>query len=204
VSAPRLLALAALVLGVAAPFAGNPYRPLQAVVDVRELANAANRGEDQIDARLLARWIRKREPGLRLFDLRSESDYSSYHIPGAERLDIAAIDRTAISATDLIVTYSDSTAQAAQAWVFLRAMGLHDVYFLRSGLSGWFDEVINPVLAADASPEARQQFESDAELSRYFGGVPRIGPSSEAATEKPDAPRENVRKAIVGARRRGC
>jgi rhodanese-related sulfurtransferase len=204
VNAPRLLGLAALVLGAAAPFAGSPYRPVQAPVDVRELAEAVVRGEDRIEPLLLARWIRQREPGLRIFDLRSESDYSNYHIPGAEHLDITAIDRTRISATDRVVTYSDSAAQSAQAWVFLRALGLQDVHFLRSGLAGWFDEVINPVLPADASIEAREGFESIAELSRYFGGVPRIGTASDVSARKPDPPREDLRKAVIGARRRGC
>jgi len=202
VSVPRLLGWAALVLGAAAPFAGNPHRPVQGPIDANDPSGPIA-GVEEIDALQLARWIRYREPGLRVFDLRSASDYSDDRIPGAEHVDIDAIDDVVISTADRVVTYADSSAQAAQAGILLRARGPRDVYWLRGGIRGWFDDVIDPYLPADASPEARRNFESTAELSRYFGGVPRIGERSGSSAETPGPP-DDVHKTIARARMRGC
>ena len=133
-SASRMLGVVALILGAAAPFAGSPYRSLKGPVDVRGLSAVVAREEDSVDAQQLARWIRDREPGLRVIDLRSEVEYSNYRIPGAEHAEIASIDLVAKSKTGWVVIYSEGDAQAAQTWVFLRAMGLHHVFFLRGGL----------------------------------------------------------------------
>jgi 3-mercaptopyruvate sulfurtransferase SseA len=42
------------------------------------------------------------------------------------------------------VLVSDGGAHAAQGWVFLRALGIAHVYFLRGGLGEWLDDVMNP------------------------------------------------------------
>jgi hypothetical protein len=45
---------------------------------------------------------------------------------------------------------------------------------LHGGFEAWRDEVLFPHLRADASERERQRFAPRAQLSRYFGGTPRV------------------------------
>jgi rhodanese-related sulfurtransferase len=200
-SVARTLGGAALALGVAAPFAGSPYRSVRAQIDIAELAGAVTRGEDHVSAIQLAGWIKDRKPGLRVIDVRSAHEFQAFAIPTAENVPIADIAKARFGKDDVVVLYSEGGAHAAQAWVFLRAAGVRQVYFLRSGLVDWMDEVVNPVLSPDASPQQKQAFEAAAELSRYFGGAPRVGEPGQPAVVAPD---HEVAALVERARRRGC
>ncbi|HEX8152686.1 MAG TPA: rhodanese-like domain-containing protein, partial [Thermoanaerobaculia bacterium] len=120
--------------------------------------------EDHVDAIELARWIRQRKPGLRVIDLRDPDAFAEYHVPTARNVSLPLLVKTPFDRGETLVLISDGGAHAAQGWVFLRARGHQRVYFLRGGLEEWMSEVMNP---AGARGE-------QAELSRYFGGVPRI------------------------------
>lgn len=197
-NAARNLGLAALALGVAAPFAGSPYRAARGQVDVGELAGLVARQEDHVTALELAQWVRDGRPHLRVVDVRSAQEYAAFRIPGAENVPIADIAHAEFGADDLVVLYSEGGAHAAQAWVFLRALGLRNVYFLSGGLQDWLDDVLHPALATDADESTRRAFEATAELSRYFGGTPTV------ADGAPPAPHAGVAAQIARTRRRGC
>ncbi|MEO8035724.1 MAG: rhodanese-like domain-containing protein, partial [Acidobacteriota bacterium] len=123
----------------------------------------------------------------------------------AEHVPLQSLVTTPFPPDATLVLISDGGAHAAQAWVFLRALGHANVYFLRGGQEEWLDDVMNPAIAPSASPEEKAVFARTAALSRYFGGVPRILEATE---------RENVRAhnrgprtgpaAAVSIRRRGC
>ena len=214
-STNRRLGYAALALGLAAPFAGNPHRAARATVDVEALAGVVARGEDHVEAVELAAWIRERKPGLRVLDVRSQAEFDAYAIPTASHLSLDALARTTFDPTETLVLYSEGGAHAAQAWVLLRALGVRQVYFLRGGLADWLGEVMHPVLAADATAQARVAFERAAELSRYFGGQPSLespelsGLSAQSVAPS-GAPAEGAATAsrttalLQRTRRRGC
>lgn len=168
----RALGGGALVLGLLAPLGGSPYRARHGAIDVAALAGTVAREEDHVTALELARWIRERRPGLRVLDVRSAEDYHAYHLPQAEHLAMDSLAATAFRADEILVLYSEGDAHAAQAWVFLRALGYRKVYFLRGGLYEWLEQVMNPTLA-DTSAAGRAAFARASALSRYFGGVPR-------------------------------
>jgi rhodanese-related sulfurtransferase len=134
----RWLAWAAALAGGAAPFATRPRKP---AVDVAALARTITSQDDHISATELAAWIRARRPGLRVIDVRSADDFTHYHIPTAEHVTLDRLTDTRFSVDDTIVLYSQAGVHAAQAWVFLRALGHRHVYFLRRGLDEWLDEV---------------------------------------------------------------
>jgi rhodanese-related sulfurtransferase len=194
-SPTRLLAYAALGLGALAPWAGSPYTARAGVIDVRALAAAVGREEDHVTALELAQWIRDRKAGLRVIDVRSAEEFDAYHLPTAENILVDALVGTSFDPTDTLVLYSEGGAHAAQAWVFLRALGYSRVFCLRGGVDDWLDDVMNPTLADDAPAQAKADFARVVELSRYFGGVPRAG--------VPTPPRAKA-TATAQARRRGC
>lgn len=198
-SLTRSLGAGALLLGLAAPFAGNPYLPAQGGIDVEGLARVIASGEDHVTALELAQWIRDRKPNLRIIDVRGPDAFAAYSIPTAENIPIDRLARSSFAKDDIVVLYSEGGAHAGQAWVLLRAMGLANVFFIAGGMVDWHEEVMEPKLAADASDEQKRAFEATAELSRYFGGEPQLGPARGQATAEPP-----MEKARVVMRRRGC
>lgn len=196
----RVLAGVALLLGVGAAVAGSPFRADRMAFDVDAITGVIAAESDRLDPVELARWIRDRRPGLRLVDLRSRGAFDAYNIPTAERIPLDRLARTGFAPDETVVVYADGGARGAQAWVLLRAVGLESVFYVEDGLSGWLDRVINASLPGDASPEEREAFREIAEVSRYFGGTPRIGVRVPADTAAPPLIDRRVRE----ARRRGC
>lgn len=187
-SATRRLGLGALALGLAAPFAGSPYRSARGRLDVEAIARAIDEGADHVGARTLARWIRERRPGLRVIDVRPADAFGEDAIPTAENLPLDRLVRSSFAPDQTVVLYSQEGAHAGQAWVLLRALGVANVLFVPGGLADWWDEVLSPAVPASLSPAEREEI---AALSRYFGGSPRIGATDAAPAERP-------------YRRRGC
>ena len=215
---PRYLGAAALTLGALAIVAGSPRVQGNARVDVAGLARTVEREDDHVTALELAEWIRAKRPNLRVVDVRDSNGFETYHIPRAERIALSELVSTPFKRDETIVLYSDGGAHAAQGWVFLRALGHERVYFLRGGLYEWLDDVMNPAIASTASDSSHADFAKAAEISRYFGGVPR-SEGQAAAAQKPasksDAERQRgsptrepehaqSRAAIARLRGRGC
>jgi rhodanese-related sulfurtransferase len=207
----RLLAGVAAVLAIGALAAGDPG----ARVDVDALARTVEAEEDHVDALELAEWIRDRRPNLRVVDVRSAADFSAFHIPTAQHLPLTAVVRAGFRPDETVVIYSEGGTHAAQAWFLLRAAGVEKVYFLRGGLYEWMTEVMSPILPSDATPSQRAGFARAAEISRYFGGMPRIGAASSSATIDGDPAAElpardadeddgGAAAEVVRVRRRGC
>ncbi len=134
----RLLAVLALLLGFSAAFAGSPRS-----IDVDALAKQVANEDDHITALELARWIKDRKPGLRVIGVPPVSS----RLPGAEEIPLELLTKTTFAKDQTIVIVSDGGAHAAQAWVFLRALGHRDVFFLRGGIAEWNAEVLNPPAA---------------------------------------------------------
>ncbi|HYM61187.1 MAG TPA: rhodanese-like domain-containing protein [Thermoanaerobaculia bacterium] len=222
----RALAVLAALGGLLAAFAGSPYRAQHATLDVERAAAAIAREEDHITAVELAEWIHDRKPELRIIDLRTAKEFDDYHLPRSERVPIEALFGSArggparlgptasLRPGETIVLISDGGAHAAQAWVLLQALGFRHVYFLRGGLGEWLDDVMNPTIAADASPQAIAEFQRVSALSRYFGGVPRvIDKGAEASQRRASGDRvlretpsseSGTTPAVDVIRRRGC
>jgi len=184
----RALAIVAATGGVLALLAGSPY-PL----DVQRLATAVAREDDHVTAVELAAWLRAGKHRLRVVDVRTPPEFAIYHIPGAENVPIESLTAVPFPAEDTVVLYSEVGIHGAQAWVFLRALGHRRVYFLRNGLHEWLDDVMSPTIAEGAPADAQAAFDRVAELSRFFGGMPR------KLTGRADTSEDALR-----ARRRGC
>ena len=172
----------ALVLGALAAVAGTPDRAKNARLDVESLATAVDHEDDHVTAVELAEWIRDRRLGLRVIDIRSNAEFNARHIPTAERIPLSDLAKTPFRRDETIVLYSEGGAHAGQGWVFLRALGYDQVYWLRGGIHEWFEDVMNPSIESTASDSARKAFKRVSDLSRYFGGSPHVG-----VTSKPTA-----------------
>jgi rhodanese-related sulfurtransferase len=187
------LAAGAVLLGVLAPLIGRNDalgRP-----GVAELAQELRTGAPFVDATTLAEWIRDRRE-LTLLDLQDSSGFIRFSIPTARNVRFSALADETTAGRGSIVLYDDGDGSAVRAWALLRRLGAPDVRILDRGVLGWIDEVLNPVLPAD-TPEERERYARVAAVSRYFGGMPRIG-------EPPPQSATTAEQAVQLLSRRGC
>jgi len=122
------LAITALFLGALAPFAGSPYQ------------------RREVGAMELAFWIKDRKPGLRVVDLRSQSDFDAFHVPTSVRESVASIH---VKPDETIVITGGDASQIQGP----------NVYVLRGGVLAWVNEVAKSRTA----------------IGNYFGGMRRGG-----------------------------
>ena len=178
----RWLAAAALLLAALAPVAGSPFR-------------SAGRLDADGAARLraldLADWLRERR-SLRVVDLRDSLRFEAFHLPRAARMTDDEVAALRLMPSDTLVLYGDEAA-VARALDRLRGRPARVVYLV-DGVGEWLADVMNPILPPDAADDERARFARTAELSRYFGGIPRYGvrDSTESA------------QLLEQTRRRGC
>jgi len=179
---PSPLALLALVLAIGAAAVGSPSATSGSIKPVAPLR--------------LAEWIRDRHPGLRLIDLRSEAAFDDYHVPTAERQSAGSLATLRWARDQVVVLYAGEDADAMEG---ARALnGRVRTYVLRGGAAAWIAEVMSPSLVAGASVEERTAFAKTSELSRYFGGAPRIG------VDPGERQPASTARAVQQVRRRGC
>ena len=176
------LGAVALALGALA-LASQPHRGPFVRLDARELALVVEQEVDHVTPAELAAWIVEGRTDYRLLDLRSEAEFAAYHVPTAENVPVSALPDFPLLPKEKVVLYSEGGIHAAQAWFLLRAQGHKAVYTVLGGLDGWKDEVLFPVMPADADPQELARFERTAAVARFFGGAPRAASDAAATTD---------------------
>jgi rhodanese-related sulfurtransferase len=182
----KKLALVAFILGLIAVFAGNPYRGNSVTLDTKELALIVEKTVDHVLPEELADWIIQGKSDFKIFDLRTEKEFSEYHIPGAELVPLAELNEYPLLRNEKVVLYSEGGIHSAQAWLLLRAKGYGTVYMLFGGLEEWTDKILFPKLPQNATQEQITAFEKMKEVSKFFGGSPQTeAGGQEVASAKP-------------------
>jgi rhodanese-related sulfurtransferase len=177
--------------------------------DTRRPVADISGARDYISAPQLAAQIIAGNPALRVFDLRSATEFEEMHIPTAQHSSVDALRHDALPPDTTIVLYAEGDREAAQASEVLRLRGYRHVLILRDGLYEWIGRVVEPRLAVDATPSERAAFADAAAQSRFFGGVPRaVVPRAEVPdgywSGTPRASTGASRLAVAAIRRRGC
>src|SRR5262249_16770260 len=144
----------------------------------------------------------------RVIDVRSARDHAEYNIPSSEQLALVELTRMPLKPAETVVLYSEGGTHAAQGWFLLRARGIEHVYFLRGGLYEWLTQVVDLTLPADGRAEEGKTVTEVAELSRYFGGQPRVSSQNRSELEAAVLAASNSSSAtadvIRRVKRRGC
>jgi len=193
--------LAVALLGLVAAFAGSPYRGPVYTVDAQELARVVQTTADHVTAEDLADWIIQGKTDYRLIDLRTESEFAEYHIPGAERVPLTALPDYGLQKNEKIILYSEGGIHSAQAWFLLSTQGYKGVTMLFGGLEAWKDNVLFPRPAENPSPAQSVQFAKMKEVSKFFGGTPQT--DSTAAVTAPSFTMPKLETPQGGAAARG-
>jgi rhodanese-related sulfurtransferase len=194
----RWLAVLAAALGTLALAAGEPYPAGRGPATPPDVG--------VVTALDVARGIRTGQPGLRLVDLRDDSLFNAYHIPGAERIALDELSRHAWARDENVVVYAEDNERTTRAATTLRSRGVAHINVLRGGLLSWVDAIVEPrlaPLAASATPAEQEARREQLELSRYFGGTPVVSPAAIPAAA-PVPARTSEAAAVARIIRRGC
>lgn len=137
----------------------NPYK-----LTAEQLLSEANSRTQFITADAVADMIVKKDPSLRLIDVRSQDEFEKYSLPGA--INIPVTDLLSEQYADILnqnakmnVFYSNGTVTSNEAWMVTRQLGYENNYVLEGGLNYWFDAILNPQVPASTS--------SDEEFAKY-------------------------------------
>jgi len=176
---PRtLLALIIIPMGlIIAAVPANTTRPYKLTAE--ELLNEANTRTQFVSPDVVADMIVKKDPSLRLIDVRSLEEFEKFSLPGA--INIPAADLLSDQYSEILdqdikmnVFYSNGSLAANEAWMVTRQLGYTNNYVLEGGLNYWFDAFMNPQKPASTSPDeefAKYDFRVSAGQAMGGGGL---------------------------------
>ncbi|HBC77626.1 MAG TPA: hypothetical protein DEO60_09000 [Bacteroidales bacterium] len=175
----------------------NPYK-----LTAEELLNEVNTRNQYVTADVVADMIIKKDPTLRLIDVRSQDEFEKFSLPGAINIpvnDLLSEDYAGILNQDIKmnVFYSNGTLAANEAWMVTRQLGFTNNYVLEGGLNYWFDAILNPQKPASTSPDeefAKYDFRKSAGQALGGGGLTVQGTSDQTSTSAKPAVKPAAKK----------
>ena len=153
----RLLGLFIIPMGlIIAAVPQNKTNPFKLTAE--ELLAESNTRNQFVTADVVADMIIKKDPALRLIDVRSQEEFEKFSLPGA--INIPAANLLSAEYSDILnqdikmnVFYSNGTLASNEVWMITRQLGFENNYVLEGGLNYWFDAILNPQKPASTNPD---------------------------------------------------
>lgn len=204
------LALVAILLGVIALLAGNPFDNDIVEVNVKDLALSTVKDSDKIKPEVIADWLIQGKADFVLIDLRNPEEFEKYSLPEAENIPLVSLPEAELYRNQKLILYAEDNLRAAQGWFILKSKGFKNVYILDGGLEGWKNEVLFPKLSSNPSKEELSLFEKKKAISKYFGGQAITGSASVEEKTEISLPSPTSTQKVTGSiqpkkkKREGC
>jgi rhodanese-related sulfurtransferase len=205
---PRtLLALFIIPMGlIIAAVPQNTTKPYKLTAE--ELLSEVNTRTQYVTPDVVADMIIKKDPSLRLIDVRSRDEFEKFSLPGA--INIPSADLLSDEYSDILnqdirmnIFYSNGTLIANEAWMITRQLGYNNNFVLEGGLNYWFDAILNPSKPPSTSPDeefAKYDFRKSASQALGGGGVVETSPDQAVSSPKPVIKPVAKKKKVAG----GC
>jgi sulfur-carrier protein adenylyltransferase/sulfurtransferase len=188
----RLLALFIIPMGlIIAAVPQNKTKPYKLSAD--ELLNEAKTRTQYVTPETVADMVVKKDPTLRLIDVRSQDEFEKFSLPGAINVPIA--DLLSDQYADILnqdvkmnVFYSNGSLTANEAWMVTRQLGYKNNYVLEGGLNYWFDAILNPRKPESTNSDeefAKYDFRKSAGAALGGGGIVESASAPSAPSDKP-------------------
>lgn len=161
---PRtLLALFVIPMGlIIAAVPQNKTKPYKLTAE--ELLGEVNSRTQYITPETVADMLVKKDPALRLIDVRSQDEFEKFSLPGS--INIPVTDLLSDQYSDILnqdvkmnIFYSNGSLTANEAWMITRQLGYNNNFVLEGGLNYWFEVILNPQKPVSTS--------SDEEFAKY-------------------------------------
>ena len=146
-------------------------------ISVNEILLEYNDSRRLVTPEQLADLIIKKDPSLRLIDVRDEGQFESFSLPWAQNVPLKEF--LSDSAKDIldcdkykIVCYSNSNILADRAWMVKRQLGCSNVYILSGGLNAWVENILQPRKPGElASSDEIESYKMRLAMQNYFLGL---------------------------------
>jgi sulfur-carrier protein adenylyltransferase/sulfurtransferase len=181
----------------------KPYK-----LTAEELLSEANTRTQYVTPDVVADMIIRKDPSLRLIDVRSQDEFEKFSLPGA--INIPAADLLSDQHTDILnqdikmnIFYSNGTVAANEVWMITRQLGYTNNYVLEGGLNYWFDTILNPQKPSSTSPDeefAKYDFHKSAGMALGGGGAVQVNDIRASTSAKPAVKSAGKKKKAAG----GC
>jgi sulfur-carrier protein adenylyltransferase/sulfurtransferase len=181
----------------------KPYK-----LTAEELLSEANTRTQYITPDVVADMIVKKDPTLRLIDVRSQDEFEKFSLPGA--INIPAADLLSDQYTDILnqdvkmnIFYSNGTVAANEVWMITRQLGYSNNFVLEGGLNFWFDNILNPQKPSSTNPDeefAKYDFHKSAGMALGGGGAVQATDNQTSSSAKPVVKPAGKKKKAAG----GC
>jgi sulfur-carrier protein adenylyltransferase/sulfurtransferase len=201
-----LLAMFIIPMGlIIAAVPQNKTKPYKLTAD--ELLAEVNTRTQYLTPDAIADMIIKKDPSLRLIDVRSQDEFEKFSLPGA--INIPVTDLLSEQYADILnqdvkmnVFFSNGSLVANEAWMITRQLGYMNNYVLEGGVNYWFDAFMNPQKPASTSPDeefAKYDFRKSAGIALGGGAVVSTSQDQSATSAKPSVkPAAKKKKASGG------
>jgi len=188
----RLLAMFIIPMGlIIAAVPQNKTKPYKLTAE--QLLGEVNTRTQYVTPDVVADMIIKKDPILRLIDVRSQDEFEKFSLQGA--INIPVTDLLSEKYADILnqdgkmnVFYSNGTLNANEAWMVTRQLGYNNNFVLEGGLNYWFDAILNPKKPASTSPNeefAKYDFRKSAGAALGGGSAAQPVQEQNAASAKP-------------------
>ena len=169
----------------------NKTKPYKLTAD--QLLSEVNSRTQYITPDAVADMIVKKDPSLRLIDVRNQEEFEKFSLPGAINIPVA--DLLSDKYADILnqdvkmnVFYSNGSLVANEAWMITRQLGYINNYVLEGGLNYWFDAIMNPQKPSSVSSDeefAKYDFRKSAGAALGGGGVVAASSEQSSSGTKP-------------------
>jgi sulfur-carrier protein adenylyltransferase/sulfurtransferase len=184
----------------------NKTKPYKLTAD--QLLAEVNTRTQYITPDAVADMIVKKDPSLRLIDVRSQEEFEKFSLPGA--INIPVTDLLSEKYTDILnqdvkmnIFYSNGTLVANEAWMITRQLGFINNYVLEGGLNYWFDAFMNTQKPVSTLPDeefAKYDFRKSAGAALGGGGAVVSAQDQSVTSAKPAIKPAGKKKKAAG----GC
>jgi rhodanese-related sulfurtransferase len=132
----------------------------------------------------------KKNPALMLIDVRPESQFKDFSIPGA--INIPADSLLSASALEMLnqkemdkVFYSNSDVTSDQAWIICKRLGLQRIYVMQGGVNRWFSTIVKAEKPAEtATTKALELYQFRIAACQHFFGSPEMAAAPKVAEKQ--------------------
>jgi sulfur-carrier protein adenylyltransferase/sulfurtransferase len=132
----------------------------------------------------------KKDPALMLIDVRPESQFKAFAIPGAINIPVDSL--LSASAREMLnqkemdkVFYSNADITSDQAWIICKRIGMQRIYVLQGGVNKWFSTIVKAEKPAATAPtEALDLYQFRIAACQHFFGSPEMAETPIAAEKQ--------------------
>ena len=159
-------------------------------VPMKDVAQAAARGEDRVSVHELATWLIEGRGDFVLVDVRLPDEFASGAIDQAQNIPIAQL--ASVDSLDSlprdrkVVVYSNGSENGAKAVVMLRLSGI-SAQLLVGGYNAWHSRILNPDITPEAVDGEALKVSEQRAYACYFVGE-CAGATAAAAPAEPFVP----------------